>query len=1129
MDILTRRVFILDGAMGTNIQALGLGSGEYKGKLGCNEYLNLVKPEIVRNIHKSFIEVGCMGVETNTMGASRLKLREYSLEDELEDINVQAAKLAREAAESLERDIIVFGAMGPTGMLPSSNDPDLGAVTFSELVVVFEEQASALLKGGVDALLIETSQDILEVKASVRGCKLAIGASGRNVPVIAQMSLDSTGRMLMGTDIGSALVTLEGMGVDVIGINCSTGPDEMRDSVRFLCEHSPMPVSSLPNMGIPRNADGVPVYPLEPEEFALAMEEFAGRLGVGIVGGCCGSTPEHLRALVARIEHLPIKKRRIKRLRAVSSAMTYLPLEQEPPPLLVGERVNAQGSRKMKQLLLADDLDGIAEIARSQAEKGAHAIDVCVALNELEGESERFLRLAKELALKVSAPIMVDSTDGEVIRKAIENYPGRVIVNSINLENGEERIDEIGETIRDYGAYVIALTIDEKGMARTRGEKAAVAERIADILSRKYDIGPERIIFDPLTFTLATGEEQYRDSAVETLEAIADIKKAVPGSLTILGVSNVSFGLSKPARAVLNSVFLYHAISHGLDLAIVNPADITPYPELSEEARSLAEDLILNRRDEALASYIAYFEGRKKEKKKEPSRTFAGPEEEIHYKILNRRAENIEALIDRVLERKDPVEVLNTVLLPAMKEVGDKFGSGELILPFVLQSAEVMKAAVSHLERFMEKKKGYSKGKVVLATVYGDVHDIGKNLVRTILSNNGYEVVDLGKQVPAGEIVDAAGRLGADAIGLSALLVSTSRQMPVVVQEMHRAGIDIPVIVGGAAVTRQFARRSAVLEDGTQYPGGLFYAKDAFEGLGVLDKLTDPAKREKLLDDYTSEVRAAAERTAPTRRTGGASARTTTDIESVDPPEPPFWGVRLLEDIDLDEVYACMDLKSLYRLSWGVRHMGKPDYEKIIKERFEPLRLELQEEAKRKRLLLPGVVYGYFPCRAEGDKLIIYDPDDGQREIETMNFPRQDSKKRLSITDYFRSDRLDVLALQLVTIGARVGEVCEEWNSAGEYSRSYFLHGLSVEAAEGLAEYTHRLIKKELGIPPDRGKRYSHGYPACPDLADNAKILRLLDGEKHLGVVLTPAFQFVPEQTTAALVVHHPQAEYFSV
>jgi len=1125
-------VLVLDGAMGTSIQSLDLGPDDFGGREGCHEQLNFTRPDAIKLIHRGFLDTGCLGVETNTFGGNRLKLDEYDLGDRTVEVNRRAAEIAREACDFYLDKRYVIGSLGPSGKLPSSSDPNLGDIAFDDLADVYEEQATGLITGGADLLSIETSQDILEVKAAVYGCKRAITRFGRDVPVMTLVTLDPNGRMLLGTDIGSALVTMEAMGIDIFGINCSTGPEEMRDSIRFLSRHAVVPIACLPNMGIPKNVGGRAVFPLGAAEFAEQMAEFVERFGVAVVGGCCGSTPDHIAALVERAGNLSLPEREVVPLQAVSSAMTWVPLEQKPGPLLVGERINAQGSRKMKKLLLEGNTDGIAALARDQAEKGAHVLDVCVALNELEGETARFVDLAGMLARQVAAPIMIDSTDPEVINEAIKNYPGRVIVNSVNLENGEERIDAVGETARNFGACLIALTIDETGMAKTRERKLKVAARIADILARKYAIPASRIIVDPLTFTLATGEEEYRGSAVETLETIADLQTRLPGTRTILGISNLSFGLKKAARLVLNSVFLYHSVKKGLDLAIVNPSDITPYANILEAERSLAEDLIFNRREDALPRLIEFFESSVSTEMVEEIWSFDNPEKEVHHKIVNRYPDDIESLLEKLLETKTAPDIINTVLLPAMKEVGDKFGSGELILPFVLQSAEVMKRAVNYVEQFLTKSTRQSKGRVILATVQGDVHDIGKNLVKTILVNNGYEVKDLGKRVPVRTIVEETRAFQADAVGLSALLVSTSRQMPIVAQEMYRAGLRLPILVGGAAVTGEYARQCARLEDDRIYPAGVFYAKDAFGGLDILNHLMDPATRQAAIEKNKRGSLFAGGGTGPASSGPSPAAPgrpADASISAARPPEPPFWGLKEMPEFDLDDIFACMNLKSLYRLSWGIRRQEPEKYKKLIKEKFEPMRLKLQQEAKDKGFLVPKAVYGYFPCKSDGNEVILFDPDDRERRLASFNFPRQAGKKQLCIADYFRDDDYDLIALQLVTMGPGASTLCRALDKVDAYSNSYHIHGLSVEAAEGLAEYVCRHIQSELGLELNRGKRYSHGYPACPDLADNRTVHRLLEAEERIGVTITEAFQYVPEQSTGALFVHHPAAEYFSV
>src|SRR5579884_1522198 len=808
LNELARRVLIFDGAMGTNIQRYQLTAEDYGGQSteGCNEYLVLTRPSVIEEIHAGFLEVGCDVLETDSFTASRLKLDEYGLGKYTHEINLTAARLARRLADQFstpEQPRFVAGSIGPTGMLPSSDDPLLSNITYRQLVEIFREQAPALLEGGVDLLLIATSQDMLELRAASTGIRQAMKEAGRNVPIQAQVSLDTSGRMLLGTDIGAVMTTLIGMRVDVIGLNCSTGPEYMREPVRFLSDNCPLPISTIPNAGIPLNVNGQAVYPMEPEQMAAALREFITEFGVNIVGGCCGNSHEHLRAIVRACRNAPRRARPIAARNITANAPTKssIPLgssgiratalQQNPPPLLVGERVNAQGSRKAKQALLNDDYDTLLAIAREQVEGGAHVLDVQTALTERTDEAEQMARTIKKLSMGIETPLVIDTTEANVIKAALETYPGRAIINSINMETGRAKIDSVLPMALEHGAAVVALTIDEVGMGKTEARKVEIARNIYEICVNEYGLAPDALIFDPLTFPITTGQEELQTAAIETLNAITRIKAELPGVLTILGVSNVSFGLQAHARAVLNSVFLYHAVKAGLDLAIVNPTHITPYAEIDAEQRQLAEDLIYNKPD-ALPRYIAYFEAH--EPQTSDSNTKADPtegmsvDERIHWHILHRRKEGIEPLIDQSIvqhaeEQGMPaseaaVQVLNTVLLPAMKDVGDRFGAGELILPFVLQSAEVMKRAVAHLERYLEKKEGYTKGKVVLATVFGDVHDIGKNLVNTILSNNGYTVYDLGKQVPLNTIIDKAIEVNADAIGLSALLVSTSKQMP---------------------------------------------------------------------------------------------------------------------------------------------------------------------------------------------------------------------------------------------------------------------------------------------------------------------------------------------------------------
>jgi 5-methyltetrahydrofolate--homocysteine methyltransferase len=1132
--------------MGTNIQRHHLTPDDFGGKAleGCNDHLVLTRPDVIQGIHESFLAVGCDVVETCTFQSTPRRLAEWGIGEKTHDVNVTAARLARAACDKFataDRPRFVAGSIGPTGMLPSSDDPALSAITFAELSDNYYVQAKYLVEGGVDVLLVETAQDILEVKAAIVGFERLFAELGRRVPIQAQVTLDTSGRMLLGTDIASAMTTLESLAIDVIGLNCSTGPEHMREPIRYLTEHATRPVSVIPNAGLPLNTGtGDAVYPLEPGPMAEALSQFVRDFGVRIVGGCCGTTPEHLQAIVEAVDatRAPHSARPVPR---VSSAMRAITLHQDPPPLLIGERLNAQGSRKVKQLLLDDNYDGLLHVAREQAESGAHVLDVCVALTERGDEVEQMSRVVKLLSMSVDTPLMIDSTEASVIAAALEHVPGRAIVNSINMENGRKRIEDVLPLVRRHGAAVVALTIDETGMAKTRERKIEIARRIHEIATTEYGLDSSALIFDALTFTLATGEAEWIDSAKETIEGIRLIKRELPGVLTVLGVSNVSFGLTPPARAVLNSVFLHHCVSAGLDAAIVNPAHVRPYAEIPTTERAMADDLVFNRRPDALQKFIEFYAGVTSTaggaEKEDPTAGMT-PEQIVHWQVLHRKKDGIEQRLDEAGVREDPVRVLNQVLLPAMKEVGDKFGAGELILPFVLQSAEVMKKAVKHLEQFLEKQEGYTKGKVVLATVYGDVHDIGKSLVNTILSNNGYTVYDLGKQVPVNTIIDKAQEVGADAIGLSALLVSTSKQMPLCVQELDRRGLDFPVLIGGAAINRRFGRRALFVDGERSYEPGVFYCKDAFEGLETMDVLMDDGRRgafvDQTLDDARRDVFL---HTTVGKDVSAGNALTERSIVSADHalPEAPFYGTRVLRDIPLDEVFALLDLDELYRLQWGGRGSG-PVYEATVRDVFEPVLRRLKAEAKA--WLRPQAVYGLFPAQSAGNDLIVYDPsayesDGGSlREIARFTFPRQVGRERLCLADYFRSVEsgdVDVVALQVVTVGDAATERFDALQSSGEFAEALYVHGLAVETAEATAEWMHHRIRGELGLAADRGKRYSWGYGACPDLDDHATVFKLLPAEEALGMSLTSAFQLLPEQSTVAIIVHHPAAKYYAV
>jgi 5-methyltetrahydrofolate--homocysteine methyltransferase len=1172
------RVVIYDGGMGATLEQFDLTPEDYGGLQGkCHEALVLNRPDVIEGVHASMLNAGAEVVETDTFQASRIKLGEWGLADYTVEINTKAAEIARKAAGEHR---FVAGSIGPTGYLPASEDPSLGQIRFGELVEVFAEQAAGLIDGGADLIVIETAQDILEVKAAVFGAREAFKTTGRTLPLHTSVSLlPNGGKMLLGTDISAVLCTLEALKVDVIGLNCSTGPEDMRDAIRFLGEHCPVPVACIPNAGLPlQGPDGETIFPEKPEPLAEALKEFVERYGVGIVGGCCGTTPAHIAAIAERVGSpagtrtgnsttntqagdsttRAVGPRPAPRPPHLSSMIAATPLAQEPAPTMVGERVNSQGSRKAKELLLAEDYDGLAQIAEDQVTGGAHVLDLCVALTERTDEDEQMRLVAKKVSLTQPAPIQVDSTEPEVIERALEQIPGRAIVNSVNLEAGRAKLDRVVPVALAHGAALIALTIDEVGMAKTAARKVEIAKRIRDLCCEQHGMDPQLLIFDCLTFTLTTGDEEWRPSAVETIAGIKAIKEQIPDVKTSLGVSNVSFGVSPGARAVLNSVFLHHCVQAGLDLAMVNPNHITPYSEIPDVERELADDLVFNRREDALEKFIEHFESKGPEDgaggtgSADPTEGME-PEEALHFHILRRRRDGVEEWIDRSVQKIGAVPTLNEVLLPAMKEVGDKFGAGELILPFVLQSAEVMKRAVAQLEKYLDKIEGYTKGTVVLATVFGDVHDIGKSLVNTILTNNGYTVVDLGKQVPIQTILDAAQEHDATAIGLSALLVSTSKQMPACIQELHAKGLSYPVLIGGAAINRAFGYR-ALYPGGKDseevYEPGVFYCKDAFEGLAVMDQLIDADTRVALVQKLRAGATEFRAKGDEPRETGDLTDDTVRSAARTDVPipTPPFWGVKEIP-VDLDEVYRHLDTHVLFKLHWGGRGVKGEAWQTLLRDDFQP---RLERMWHEQTYLHPRTLLGFFPCYALGNEIVVLDPAvmdpaggtdpaDPASALTRFVCPRQPKGDRLCLADFFRPAigpdgnpsptgrppaELDVIAVQAVTVGSEVTELMAKLEAEGEFAEQLFVHGLGVQTAEGLAEWLHHEARTMLGIPAAQGRRYSWGYPAVPEQAEHLKVEKLL-GLEQIGMRITDGYAPEPEQSTLALVAHHPQAIYF--
>ncbi|HZQ23763.1 MAG TPA: methionine synthase [Terriglobales bacterium] len=1156
------RVVIYDGAMGTNIHKRNPTLDDYWGKENCSEVLVLSRPDIIREIHADFLKVGCDVVETNTFGGSGIVLGEFGLADRVHEINVAAARLAKEVAQQFstkDRPRFVAGSMGPTTKLPS-----LGHINFEGMLDSYIEQALALIEGGVDLLLVETCQDLLQAKIGAIAALEAMQKAGKRLPLTVQVTLQESGTMLLGTEIGAALTALEPLDIDIIGLNCATGPKEMNDAVRYLGANSTKDVSVLPNAGLPVNEGGVAVFKLTPEELAQYHKHFVQDYGVRVVGGCCGTGPEHLKAVVDAVSGVEPAKREVKATAAASSAYTMVPLDLEPKPLIVAEEMNTTTRvENFRNLVRGKKYDDILALAKKLVNEGSHMLDLCCAI---VGEDEKgyISSILERIATRVPAPILVDSTEADVVEEALKRIPGKAIINSINLEDGEKRTSKVLPMAKRYGAAVIALTIDEEGMALTAEKKIAIAKRIYDLATEKYGVRPADIIFDALTLPISTGQEEYRNAGIETLKAVKGIKHELPEVKTILGVSNISFGLDAYPRRVLNSVFMHEAVDNGLDMAIVNYTKIYPLYKIPQEEVELARKLIYRdtSNGDPLQVYMAHFAGTKG--KAQGSTTAhvetLSIEDKLKFSIINgeksvgegAHKQTLEQLLEHALEQYSALDLINTVLLDGMKTVGDLFGARKMQLPSVLDSAGVMKQAVAYLEPKMEKKAGSQKGTIVLATVKGDVHDIGKNLVDIILSNNGYRVVNLGIKQPGDNIIKAAQENRADAIGLSGLLVKSTLEMKYVIQDLERQKLEFPVICGGAALTRKYVEDDLRRE----YSNAVFYADDAFAGLHIMEDLaTDNGKRSVRLQEGKT-VKEYAKAAAVDEEAGPVFAERSPVVgDAPNIPSPPFWGVRVKKDFDLQEVFRYINETALFKNQWQLKTASQEDYVRLVEEKFRPILKQLEAEVGASGLFEPKVVYGYFPAQGEGNDVIVYDPagisgahGNGHQpagELLRFTFPRQREGRKLSIADFFApkaSGKMDVLGLSLVTIGSKASQETQRLFEGGEYTKYLYLHGLSVETAEALAELHHRNMRAELGIGGDdsphirdlfhqkyRGSRYSFGYPACPNLEDQTKLFALLHPEENVGVRLTSGFLLEPEQSTSAIVVHHPAAKYFVV
>ncbi|MBN1491043.1 MAG: methionine synthase [Phycisphaerae bacterium] len=1134
LQALEQRVLFFDGAMGTSVHQYDLSLSDYDGLENCTEILVLTRPDVIGEIHRAFLAVGCDAVETDTFGANKVVLAEFGIADRTYELNRRAAELAREAAAAFrtpERPRFIVGSMGPGTKLPT-----LRHTSWAVLEDSYAEQTRGLLDGGVDVLLLETCQDILQTKAAIAGIEIAMAEKGRRVPIMVQVTMETTGTMLVGTDIAAATVAIEAYPqVVALGLNCATGPQEMSEHIRYLSANWPRKISVLPNAGLPQLVDGRPHYPLTPDELARWLSEFVETDGVDIVGGCCGTTPEHLAAVIEAIGTRPPKPRCVSLPPSVSSVYQACTIRQENSFLIVGERTNANGSRKFRQLLEAEDYDGMVRVAREQVRGGSHVIDVCGAFVGRD-EAADMREIIGRFATEVPVPLMIDSTEAPVIEESLRLAGGKCIVNSVNLEDGEKRCAAVLPLCRQYGAAVVALTIDEEGMARTADRKVAVAKRIFELATRKYGMRAGDLIFDPLTFTICTGNTDDRRLALETLDAIARIKAELPECHTLLGVSNVSFGIAPAARHVLNSVFLHYACERGLDAAIVHASGIEPLYKIDEAQRETARRLIFDEREagDPLGQLLGLFSDAKPRAARAPTASLP-IEQRLKQRIIDGDRTDLAADLDEAMAQYAPLDIINRFLLDGMKVVGELFGSGQMQLPFVLQSAETMKAAVAHLEPHMEKTASDSKGRIVLATVKGDVHDIGKNLVDILLTNNGYTVYNLGIRQPINAIIDAWQEHGADAIGLSGLLVKSTLVMRDDLEVLNERGLTPPVILGGAALTRDYVERDLR----SIYRGSLMYAKDAFDGLHWMAAIA------------AGEMPAAGETpTAPPKPVGAAAAPAgaipaRSAIATDGPiPTPPFWGSRVIEQIPLRAALAYINEVMLFQVQWQFKKKGRPadEFAKYIDAEVRPIYRDLVARCEREQILQPRAIYGYWPCHAEGDALVVFDPEEPDREITRFVFPRQKKKPFWCLADFFRpaeSGEKDVVAFSIVTAGSRASEIARQWFEQDRYRDYLYLHGLGVETAEALAEYIHKQVRIELGIAGrdarDRrelfkqgyqGSRYSFGYPACPRLEDQVQLFELLEPER-IGVRLTEEFQIDPEQSTSALICHHVEARYF--
>ena len=1135
------------------LQAANPTLEDFQNHEGCNEILNVSRPDIVRSVHNEYLTAGVDAIETNTFGANWSNLADYGIEDRIYELAFEGGRIAREAADSFstpEKPRFVLGSLGPGTKLPS-----LGHTTYENLKIAYYTAAKGLSDSGCDALLVETSQDLLQVKAAINGCRQAIGEAEQDIVLIAQVTVETTGTMLLGSEIGAALNTLEPMGIDLIGLNCATGPTEMSEHLRYLSKNAKVAISVMPNAGLPVLGANGASYPLGPDELALAIEGFVNDYGISLVGGCCGTTPEHLSAVVNKVSGKPIAQRSPELDPGASSLYQYVPFRQDKTYLAIGERTNANGSRAFRDALLAEDWEKCVEIARDQIRDGAHMLDLSVDYVGRDGAAD-MSQLASRFATASTLPIVLDSTEPAVIKAGLEHLGGRCVINSVNYEDGDgptSRFAKIMPLVKEHGASVVALTIDEEGQARDADWKLRVARRLIIDLRDNWGMNVGDILIDCLTFPIATGQEETRKDGIETIDAIRRLKDEFPDVQTTLGVSNVSFGLNPAARVVLNSVFLHECVQAGLDSAIVHPSKITPMVRIDERQKQVALDLIYDRRIfdgqectyDPLQEFLQLFDGVElaTSKNARAEALAALPlYERLQRRIIDGEKVGLETdLKEAMALGTPPLEIINTHLLEGMKIVGELFGKGEMQLPFVLQSAEVMKTAVAVLEPFMEKTGDEGRGTMLLATVKGDVHDIGKNLVDIILTNNGYRVVNIGIKQTINQIIDGAVESNADAIGMSGLLVKSTVIMKENLQEITARGLDQkwPIVLGGAALTRAYVEQDLA----ALFPGEVRYARDAFEGLRLMDSIMAVKRGEPgaalpaLRERKVANTRVKSEDLPiDTRRSDVAS--------DVDIPNPPFFGSRVVKGIQLSDYAGMLDERALFVGQWGLKG-NRGEYENMVEAEGRPRLRSLLNEVQSSGWLNAAVVYGYFPCYSEGNDLVIlhHEGEKKGEERTRFTFPRQTRDRRLCISDFFASkdsDKRDVVAFHVVTMGSTVSEAAAKLFAANNYREYLELHGLSVQLTESLAEHWHARIREELSVKSEdssdlqgildqgyRGSRYSFGYPACPDLEQQVQLCELLDPVR-IGVELSAEFQLHPEQSTSAIIVHHPEAKYFN-